>query len=598
MLDITWSLPYTVREGFATKWRREWCIPANMLDGFFAFWKPNRFKMLAEGFELIKSEKTGKWYLYETKDHAALFRIFKDKPPKPEDSFTLLDYTIKDPSGLRAWQVDAAGKLCSAIKHWGAAIDGSDTGCHAKGQLILMFDGTTKKVEDIIVGDKVMGWRGCQTVTELKRGRQQMVKICPTKGDFFIVNLDHVLTVILTNGCSPSHKKTGGYEYGNIVDISVKDYLKLSNTTKHAMKLLSSNAIQNWKPKYTTPISSYFIGLLLGDGGMSSKSTVTITSENVEIWDAVKQECEKFGWTLGKTNEDITKRITNAPDLFEWLRNNNLLPVSCENKHIPHECKAGIVISRLELLAGLLDTDGYYYPNGYEITLKSKQLSDDIAFVARSLGLAAYTKPCQKKCSNGVIGDYFRTTISGNVSIIPCRIPYKRAALRRQKKDVLRRGFCVELLGEDDYYGFSLDGDGRFLLGDFTVTHNTGKTYTACAVARELDLKICVICPKAVIKAWTKVITKHFKMGDRLIGVTNYEKLRTGRKDSPIASYVLHRHTKRPTFEWKLSAKTLIIWDESHKLKNWKTKNSKTCQSAIKAGYPMLFCSATNATNP
>jgi len=34
----------------------------------------------------------------------------------------------------------------------------------------------------------------------------------------------------------------------------------------------------------------------------------------------------------------------------------------------------------------------------------------------------------------------------------------------------------VTPLGTEDYYGFSLDGDGRFLLGDFTVTHNTGKT--------------------------------------------------------------------------------------------------------------------------
>src|SRR5574343_1125211 len=128
MLDIPWSPPYTVREGFATKWRREWCIPPNMLGGFFAFWKRKRFQMLADGFTVTKSEKTGKWYLYETKKDVSLFQIFKDKPPKPEDKFVLPPYTIKDPSGLRTWQVDAAGKLCSAIKHWGAAIDGSDTG--------------------------------------------------------------------------------------------------------------------------------------------------------------------------------------------------------------------------------------------------------------------------------------------------------------------------------------------------------------------------------------------------------------------------------------------------------------------------------------
>jgi superfamily II DNA or RNA helicase len=254
MLDIRWSSPYTIKEGFKIKWRREWCIPPSMLNGFFGFWRANKFKMLAEGFTVVKSKTTGKWYLYETKDNISLFHIFQDIASKPVDNFVLPSYTIKDSSGLRSWQIGAAGKLCAAINHWGAAIDGSDMG--------------------------------------------------------------------------------------------------------------------------------------------------------------------------------------------------------------------------------------------------------------------------------------------------------------------------------------------------------TGKTYTACAVARELNLNLCVICPKSVIKSWNNVVKKHFNMGDKLVGVTNYEKLRLGRRDSNIASFVLHRHKKRPDFEWKIPKKTLIVWDESQKLKNWKTKNAKTCVAAIKAGYPMLFCSATNATNP
>lgn len=585
MLDIHWSPPYVVKEGYTSKWRREWTIPADMQHGFFLFWKDNKFKMMADGFSVAQSKISKKWFLYE--DHPLLF---------PAKKFSLPEYKIKDPSGLRTWQVDAAGKLCAALNHWGAAIDGSDTGCHAKGQPILMADGTIKKVEDVLVGDKVMGWKGSQTVTELKRGKQQMVKIVPTKGESWVVNLDHILTVILTNGCSPSHKKSSGYEYGSTVDICVKDYLKLPNATRHAMKLLS--VATNWESK-KLPFTPYFVGALLGDGGLSSRSTVTFTSENPEFWDAISYECDIHGWKLGDTNEYITQRITNAPNLFSWLRDNNLFPCACENKHIPHNYKTGDSEQRLQILAGLIDTDGYlHHSNGYEITLKSRRLSEDIVFISRSLGLAAYTSPCKKKCSNGIVGDYFRTNISGNVDIIPCRLKYKRAAARKQKKDVMRRGFRVELLNEDNYYGFSLDGDGRFLLGDFTVTHNTGKTYTACAVARELGYNIVVVCPKAVIKSWNKVITKHFKMGDKLIGIVNYEKLRTGRKDSSIASFKLNRSTGRKSFDWKLPKKTIIIWDESQKLKNWKTKNVKTCLAAIKEGYPMLFCSATNATNP
>lgn len=125
-----------------------------------------------------------------------------------------------------------------------------------------------------------------------------------------------------------------------------------------------------------------------------------------------------------------------------------------------------------------------------------------------------------------------------------------------------------------------------------------GKTYTACGVARELDMDILVVCPKAVKESWKRVIKNHFKMWGKCAGIINYEALRMGKSDSMIASYVKRRDTRRKEFVWKLPKNTLIVWDEAQKLKNAKTKNSETCMAALKAGYKMLFCSATMATNP
>lgn len=84
---------------------------------------------------------------------------------------------------------------------------------------------------------------------------------------------------------------------------------------------------------------------------------------------------------------------------------------------------------------------------------------------------------------------YWRTTISGDIEKIPTRVkhkqltsvrPEKRADGRgfegveaRNTKDPLCFGWDAEPIGEGPYCGFTLDGDGRFLLGDFTVTHNT-----------------------------------------------------------------------------------------------------------------------------
>jgi hypothetical protein len=52
-------------------------------------------------------------------------------------------------------------------------------------------------------------------------------------------------------------------------------------------------------------------------------------------------------------------------------------------------------------------------------------------------------------------------------------IKRKKANNQRQIKDVLNTGITIEELEIDDYYGFTIDGNHRFLLGDFTVTHNT-----------------------------------------------------------------------------------------------------------------------------
>ena len=145
-----------------------------------------------------------------------------------------------------------------------------------------------------------------------------------------------------------------------------------------------------------------------------------------------------------------------------------------------------------------------------------------------------------------------------------------------------------KLVTSINHWGCAIDGS------DVGV----GKTYVACGVARELEMKILVVCPKAVMESWRRVICNHFKMKSSLVEIINYEQLRIGKKDSQVASFVTNRKTHRDKFTWKISRDTLIVWDESQKLKNWKTKNSKTCIEAMKQGYKMLFCSATNATNP
>ena len=102
-----------------------------------------------------------------------------------------------------------------------------------------------------------------------------------------------------------------------------------------------------------------------------------------------------------------------------------------------------------------------------------------VVFLCRSLGLAAY---CCKKIgrikSLNFEGEYYSISISGNTNIIPVKVERKKAKERKQIKTVLRTGFWIEEIGVGKWYGFKVDKDERFLLGDFTITHNSGKTHT------------------------------------------------------------------------------------------------------------------------
>lgn len=91
-------------------------------------------------------------------------------------------------------------------------------GCHAIDTPIRMFDGSIKMVQDVVVGDSLMGDDNtARTVNELFRGKDDMVRIIPTKGESFEVNKDHVLS--LKFACSQEKE-------GQIFDIKVCDLLK------------------------------------------------------------------------------------------------------------------------------------------------------------------------------------------------------------------------------------------------------------------------------------------------------------------------------------------------------------------------------------
>ena len=339
--------------------------------------------------------------------------------------------------------------------------------CLAPGTPVLMFDGTIKQVEEIVIGDRLMGPDSQpRTVKSLTSGIDDMYRITPTKGMSYEVNGDHMLSLVMSgNDPLPS---------GTIVNISVKDYLKKNKKWMHHAKGYRVPA--DWT-SWPVPIDPYYLGLWLGDG---STNDTRITTADQEIVDYLYEYAKSVGLRLAKEDSKGTRcpsyNVVVAQGAKNPIREDlRELGIFGYKDHIPFIYKVNDRDTRLNLLAGLVDSDGYVKNGHLSIVQKHESLANDIAFLARSLGFCAYVKPIVKKCyNNGKVGKYFDVSIGGNFDQIPTRIPRKQSLYRKLKRDPLRVGIKVHYIGKGGYFGFELDGDdGLFLLGDFTVTHNT-----------------------------------------------------------------------------------------------------------------------------
>lgn len=392
---------------------------------------------------------------------------------------------------LRPYQSDAVDAAMNIVrKTLAKVVLELATGCHEKGSGILMANGAIKRVEDVVAGDMLMGADGCpRRVIRLHRGDDEMYRITPAKGQSFTVNAGHILSLYMT----PKRKGSAtGYR-----EISVKSYLSESNTFKHRSKL--------WLPKEVNFLSErkvehpYMIGLLLGDGMLTS-SSVGFVSDDAELLEymhdkfislgdkariAFKNEkCSSLS-IFSTSGKKGTRKINNTAS---FLLNAGMLYKSCYNKSIPDDYKFASKEDRMKLLAGLIDSDGHIGKKAAEYVSVSKDLANDVCFVARSLGFRALIKEKNTTAQNGFKGAAYRVNISGDLSALPFRREkhINQDTKRSQIKSHLVTGFKVEPVGTGAYFGFEIDGDHLYCDEQFFVHHNSGKSLVVAELANQL----------------------------------------------------------------------------------------------------------------
>ena len=218
---------------------------------------------------------------------------------------------------------------------------------------IIMFDGLIKKVQDIVVGDILMGDDSTpRNVLSLAKGKEQMYKITNIRGDTYTVNESHILSLKTSSNY--------GYKYlkGEIVDISIKDYLNLPKSFHGKGGALLGYKVGVEFKETMVEFDPYLFGFWLGDGSSSSPSITTQDSVILKyIIDLFKNKYTDLYLRYHSKYDYRVCGIGTKPNrnrFLNFLKNKNLL----NNKHIPYDYKCNDRQIRLKLLAGLIDSDG------------------------------------------------------------------------------------------------------------------------------------------------------------------------------------------------------------------------------------------------
>ena len=435
----------------------------------------------------IKSKKTLNWLRSGFLQEFLIFCKRNEIEVEIDDDRTKLPHQKRNPSkkdlekyfpfDYNEHQIEALQRLLKVRRGIIKSVTGTGK-CFGKDTKIIMANGEVKRVQDIKEGDFVLDINSTpKRVFGVTSGISNLYKI-KSKFDDYVVNEEHILSLKITNigdriVNGPDGKK---YRTGEIANVSIKDYFKGSGYFKHVAKLWKRKA---YFPEKDVLLEPYFLGLWLGDGNSSGPAITTMDYEVKDyIYEIGKNNDLEIKIEEQKDNKSDTYHITSGTysgsqkrnTIREGLKHYNLI----KNKHIPFDYKINSRQKRLELLAGLIDTDGYVNKesSAFEIIQKNKTLTEDIKFLCDSLGF--YSRIIEKNIK-GYDYPFYRIGVYGEgIEEIPTRIKRKKILKRTQIKNSLVCGFETESMGEGEYFGFQIEGEDKlFFLKDFQVVHNT-----------------------------------------------------------------------------------------------------------------------------
>lgn len=421
-------------------------------------------------------------------------RPLEDFPEFTQDGLAIID---------RDYQLEAAEQ---AVKVGRGVLD-MPPRCHAEGDEVLDAQGCIRQAKDIYPGDYLMGVDGPRKVLERHEGMADLYEVNPRWSEPFVVTGNHVLVV-------EEHRRRGSSNHRRWerveTEVTVSDWLCWSEFRQRKSYLIHVGV--NFPEEQHLPIDPYSLGVLLGDASLMRG--IELSTSVPEIKKVAYDLAES--WDLSVSVRQAKNRVpiygivrvdSSRPNpLFQAMRELGIAGCHSRQKFLPEIYKIASRRDRLELLAGLLDTDGHQAGGYFEFSTASPHMAQDIVFLARSLGFSVTTslKPVNS-------WTYYRVNIMGAVDEVPLRV--RRKAVDTPDRPWRSRGrssFKIRSMGRGRFVGWTIDGDHRYLTKGFVVTHNSGKTRTMMEIHRRLSLPTIWIAPTDRIVDQTRRVAEGF----------------------------------------------------------------------------------------
>lgn len=366
------------------------------------------------------------------------------------------------------------------LKHAYLFCGGAGTGkCLPLNSDIMTLTGY-KKMKDIQLGDSLIDGLGkeCKVIGIYPQGIQPVYKVTFSDRTSTLCSLDHIWRV----GWYSNKQATVKWDDLTLKEIMKRGLKKKNNTSgwKFRIPIPKINCWNN-----SVPIDPYLLGVLLGDGDLGSSSNIKVSLYEKDIFNKIKIILNNLGYDLHLCDNNKSEikdySIVCSTETKGFINYINNLDIRCRSieKHIPQEYLFTTFENRIKLLQGLFDTDGYIDShNNFIFTTSSPKLSEDFAFLVRSLGGTdtIVEKPSGYKHNGYYIQchNHFNHYIKFDNDFEFCTSIKHKKRIKNKQNAPLRRIINIEYIGEEECQCIAVDSlDSTYMTNDLIVTHNT-----------------------------------------------------------------------------------------------------------------------------